>query len=183
MGWIRKKKVSIELGEHTKHIWEHDTSQACKLACMHHMCLAEQGHISAKLGWIREIKVSRESGEHARPLWAYNLTQPHKPAYMHTIFLHVHTQILANFCQISMESWLFPICLDIFKVLWRGQTPQEETKALKNPSAGDRKRGPWEPQYSSIFIILVKSLSLMKLTLSYNSLMFFLLKIFPDLLK
>ena len=65
----------------------------------------------------------------------------------------------------------------------RGQTPQEETKALKNPSAGDRKRGPWEPQYSSIFIILVKSLSLMKLTLSYNSLMFFLLKIFSDLLK
>ena len=80
---------------------QHNTTQACKLACMHPMCLWAQGHISAKLGQIREIKVSMESGEHARPLWAHNVTQAHKLACMHTIFLHAHTQISANFCQIT----------------------------------------------------------------------------------
>ena len=54
-------------------------------------------------------------------------------------------------------SRLFPTCLDIFQVLWRGQMPQEESngltqrpKATKQPSAGARKRGTWASQYSSL---------------------------------
>ena len=56
--------------ERSRYLWnqeivpdlsEHKMTWACKLACMHAMCLCAQAHISAKLGQIREIKVSMES--------------------------------------------------------------------------------------------------------------------------
>ena len=53
LGWIRKMKVSMELGEHAQPLWAHNLTKAHKLACMH-----EQAYISAKFGQIREIKVS-----------------------------------------------------------------------------------------------------------------------------
>ena len=60
--------VSMELGEHINPILVYKATQACKLACMHAMCLREWAHISAKLEWIREIKVSIESGKQAQPI-------------------------------------------------------------------------------------------------------------------
>ena len=64
-------KVSMELGEHTRPIWVHNTTQASQLACIHTMYLSAWAHKSAKLEWIIEIKVSMESGEqaqHTRPI-------------------------------------------------------------------------------------------------------------------
>ena len=43
----------------------HTSPPAIKLACMHHMCLHAQAHISAKLDRIREIKILRR--------WQYNI--------------------------------------------------------------------------------------------------------------
>ena len=67
LGWIRKRKVSMESGEHTKPILVYNTTQAQKLVCMHAMCLRAWAYISAKFERIRDIKVSMESGDHARP--------------------------------------------------------------------------------------------------------------------
>ena len=36
---------------------------ACKLVCLHTMCLHARAHISAKLGQIKEIKISMDLGE------------------------------------------------------------------------------------------------------------------------
>ena len=70
LGQIREIKVSMKSGEHTEAVRAHNMTKACKLACMHAMCLHAQAHISAKLGQIRKMKVSMESGEHARHFWA-----------------------------------------------------------------------------------------------------------------
>merc|ERR1711954_629651 len=78
---IRKMKVSIELGEHTRPIWIHNTTQASQPACIHTMYLSAWAHKSAKLEWIIEIKVSMESGEqaqHTRPIRVHNTDQAHK---------------------------------------------------------------------------------------------------------
>ena len=71
-------------------------TQACKLVCMHSMCLRAQAHISAKLGRIREIKISMESGEHAGPLWACNLIQACKLVCMHAMCLCARAHISAK---------------------------------------------------------------------------------------
>ena len=62
---IREIKVSMESGEPAWPLCAHNLTRACKLACMHAMCLRVQAYISAKLGQLREIKVSMESGEQA----------------------------------------------------------------------------------------------------------------------
>ena len=89
--------------------WAHNMTKACKLACMHLMCLRAQAHISAKLGEVREIKISMEPGEHAGPLWAHNLTQACKLVCMHAMCLCAWAHISAKLGQIreikvSMES-------------------------------------------------------------------------------
>ena len=58
----------MEWGEDDRPVPAHNMTEACKLVCMHSMCLHAQDHISAILGWIREIKVYKESQEHDRPV-------------------------------------------------------------------------------------------------------------------
>ena len=60
LGWIREIKVYLESGEHAGPVLAQNTTQVCKLVCMHAICLHAQDHISAKLGRIREIKVYME---------------------------------------------------------------------------------------------------------------------------
>ena len=57
----------MESGEHSGHVLAFSLTWACKLACMHAICLCALTHFSAKVGQIRELKASIESREHARP--------------------------------------------------------------------------------------------------------------------
>ena len=86
----------MESGEYARHVWAQNTTQACKLACMHAMCVHAQDHISDKLSQIREIKVYIESGEHVRPVWAHSLTQECKLSCMHAMCLYAEANISAK---------------------------------------------------------------------------------------
>ena len=73
---------------------------ACKLVCMHHMCLHAWAHISAKFGRIRKMKVSIESGKHNRPIWFNDTTQASKRACIHAMCLPAWAHISAILGQI-----------------------------------------------------------------------------------
>ena len=97
----------MESGELGTPLWAHNLTWTRKLACMHHMCLCAQAHISAKLGQMREIKVFMESVEHAGPLWAHYLTKTRKLACMHPMWC-VHRPISQpNFVGLERSKYLW----------------------------------------------------------------------------
>ena len=69
LGQIREIKVSMQSGEHARHVCAHNMTQANKLAFTHAIFLHAGAHKSAKFYQNAHIKVSMKSQDYIPQVW------------------------------------------------------------------------------------------------------------------
>ena len=107
----------MKSGEHARPPWALNLTWACKLGCMHAICLRTKAHISDNLGWIRKLEICTELERHAGhdyDVWAHAHKHARMLACLHTVFwralAHISTksdQRYQSIYRIRRTFWTF----------------------------------------------------------------------------
>ena len=105
-GQIKEIKVSMESGEHTRPVWAHNMTKACKLACMHAMCLCTQAYRGMPASLRARVDLYAQKDTACYPDSIYNLislihsnlAEIWANAHKHITWMHTSLHALVVLC-------------------------------------------------------------------------------------